>query len=205
MLSIPTLDTDRLCLRPFTLGDAAEVQRLAGERVIADTTLNIPHPYQKGMAEQWIAGHHTIFSEERGVTFAITRRLKNQLLGAISLMDMAKGHQAELGYWVGSEYWNQGICTEAAVAILRYAFLELGLVRIHARHLTRNPRSGRVMQKLGMLHEGARKSHVTKWDRLEDEEIYGVLKEDFIKASNQMLPLFALSVRAQTLGPENLP
>lgn len=45
-MPIPTLETERLVLRPFTLADAPEVQRLAGERAIADTTLNIPHPYE---------------------------------------------------------------------------------------------------------------------------------------------------------------
>ena len=183
MRCIPTLETERLRLRPFALGDALEVQRLAGERVIADTTLNIPHPYQDGIAEQWISKHPTIFSEERGVTFAITRKPDGALAGAISLMGMIKGHQAELGYWVGSNYWNQGICTEAGIAILGYAFLELGLVRVYARHLTRNPRSGRVMQKLGMHHEGTRRCHVKKWDKLEDEELYGILKDEFNEAA----------------------
>ena len=48
----PTLETTRLVLRPFTLADASDVQRLAGARAIASTTLNIPHPYEDGMAEQ---------------------------------------------------------------------------------------------------------------------------------------------------------
>jgi [ribosomal protein S5]-alanine N-acetyltransferase len=55
MKPIPTLETKRLTLRAFRLDDAAEVQRLAGDRSIADTTLNIPHPYQDGMAQAWIS------------------------------------------------------------------------------------------------------------------------------------------------------
>ncbi|KKL20477.1 hypothetical protein LCGC14_2455040, partial [marine sediment metagenome] len=88
-------------------------------------------------------------------------------------------HQAELGYWVGKPYWDQGFCTEAAYAVLRYAFREMGLVRVHAAHLWRNPSSGRVMQKIGMQHEGRRRQHTKKWDVLEDLELYGILRADW--------------------------
>jgi hypothetical protein len=57
MNELPRLGTERLLLRPFALSDAADVLRLAGDRAIADTTLNIPHPYEAGMAEEWIATH----------------------------------------------------------------------------------------------------------------------------------------------------
>src|SRR4051812_1681184 len=125
MREIPTLKTERLSLRPFALADAADVTRLAGDPLVADTTLNIPHPYEDGMAVQWISGHSRTFAEEKGVTFAITLEPEGTLVGAISLMRMLTGHQAELGYWVASPYWNQGICTEAGTAVLKYAFSEL--------------------------------------------------------------------------------
>jgi [ribosomal protein S5]-alanine N-acetyltransferase len=179
MHDIPTLEGAQLYLRPFRLGDATEVQHLAGNRLIADTTLNIPHPYPDGLAEEWISKHPATFNEGKGVTFAITRKNEGALVGAISLMQMIKGHQAELGYWISSNHWNQGICTEAGMAILQYAFRDLGLVRVYARHLTRNPASGRVMQKLGMRHEGTQRGHEIRWGKLEDIELYGILKQEF--------------------------
>jgi [ribosomal protein S5]-alanine N-acetyltransferase len=179
MKQIPVLETKRLILRPFGLYDAKEVQRLAGERAIAETTLNIPHPYEDGMAEDWISGHREYFDRELGVHFAITRKAGGALLGAISLMGLVKGHQAELGYWIGKPYWNRGFCTEAGEAVVRYAFVILGLVRIHASHFTRNPASGRVMQKLLMKDEGCLRQHVKKWDKLEDLACYGILKDEW--------------------------
>jgi [ribosomal protein S5]-alanine N-acetyltransferase len=179
MSQLPTHETKRLLLRPFTLADAKDVQRLAGDRAIADTTLTIPHPYGDGMAEAWISTHQETYDQEKGMTFAITRKPDGVLLGAISLIDISKGHQAEIGYWVGKPYWSQGYCTEAASAVLRYGFSVLGLIRIHARYLTRNPASGRVMQKLGMRHEGCRRQHVMKWGKCEDIELYGILKQEW--------------------------
>lgn len=81
------------------------------------------------------------------------------------------------GYW-GKPYWNQGYCSEAGKAVLQYAFAELGLLRIHASHIGRNPASGRVMRKLGMQHEGSRRQHVRKGDECEDLEVYGILRND---------------------------
>jgi [ribosomal protein S5]-alanine N-acetyltransferase len=174
----PTLETERLSLRPFVVSDASEVQRLAGSWAIADTTLNMPHPYGDGVAEEWISKHQEEFDEGKGVTFAVTRMPDGALLGAISLMGMAKGHQAELGYWIGEPFWGCGYCTEAAGAVVAYAFGVLGLVRVHSCHFARNPASGRVMQKIGMKHEGCRRHHVKKWDKFEDIELYGILREE---------------------------
>jgi ribosomal-protein-alanine N-acetyltransferase len=176
----PTLETQRLILRPFQLADAPDVQRLAGSRDIASTTLNIPHPYEDGMAEEWISKHQETFEQGRGVTLAITSRSGANLIGAISLMDISPGHRAELGYWIGKPYWNQGFCSEASRAVVGYGFQVLGLNRIHACHLTRNPASGRVMQKLGMQHEGCRRQHVQKWEVFEDLEMYGILRSEWV-------------------------
>lgn len=172
----PNIETERLLLRPFSLSDAKGVQRLAADRSIADTTLNIPHPYEDGAAEEWISGHQDIFDQGKGATFAITTKADGTLIGAISLMGVIAGHQAELGYWIGKPYWNQGFCTEAAHAVLRYAFKEMDLLRVHACHMSRNESSGRVMQKIGMQHEGRRRQHAKKWDVLEDLELYGILR-----------------------------
>ena len=79
------LKSDRLMLRPFELVDASDVQRLAGNRTIADTTLNIPHPYEDGMAEEWISTHRPKFSSGEIAIFAICRISDSQLIGAIGL------------------------------------------------------------------------------------------------------------------------
>lgn len=175
----PTLITKRLRLRPFHMRDASCVKSLAGSREIADTTLTIPHPYPDGGAEEWIRTLGDGYRKGQSVTFAVVRRKDRRLIGAIGLSVHTTHERAELGYWIGLPYWGQGYCTEAARKILHFGFIDLGLNRIHSRHLTRNPASGRVMQKAGMQHEGQERQHVRKWGKFEDLETYGVLRVEF--------------------------
>ncbi len=197
----PTLETERLILRPFRMSDADTVQRLAGDRAVVDTTLDIPHPYEDGMAEKWISNHALWFERCEQVIFAVT--LKNApaplaspeeqallatqrwqtatatLIGAVGMRIRLDELRAELGYWIGRMYWNQGYCTEASRALLGFGFERLGLNRIYAYHFVRNPASGRVMQKLGMTREGLLRQHVRKWDAFEDLELYAILRSQW--------------------------
>ncbi len=175
----PVLTSERLVLRPFEAKDAGDVQRLAGDHAIYDTTASIPHPYEDGMAEAWIAHLPEAFQEGREVTFAVTRGEDGALLGATGLVLDARSPNGELGYWIGKPYWNQGYATEAARRVLTYAFDTLTLHRVQARHAKRNPASGRVMQKCGMRWEGELREHFLKDGRYESMVIYGLLKREW--------------------------
>lgn len=179
MNRLPTLKTERLVLRPFESNDADAVKSLAGAWEVADTTANMPHPYEEGMAETWIARHEESFSAGETATFAITLASTGELTGAIGLT-LDKGYQGELGYWIGLPYWGKGFCTEAGIAVLAFAFNELKLQRVHARAFLRNPASGRVLEKLGMTREGLRPQHILKWGKPEDVVLYGLLKTDYV-------------------------
>jgi [ribosomal protein S5]-alanine N-acetyltransferase len=175
---IPTLQTQRLVLRPFNLSDALDVQRLAGDRAIADTTLNVPHPYEDGMAAQWISTHKDKFDSDEAIVFAITDRTTKGLIGCVDLTIVRGFGHAAIGYWIGKKHWGNGFCTEACKAVLEYGFEESSLNWIFAGHFKRNPASGRVMQKIGMKQEGIARQHVKKWDIFEDIVYYGLLKEE---------------------------
>lgn len=178
-LKVPVLETERLSLRPFLLSDASDVQRLAGNWAIADTTLNVPHPYEDGMAEAWISAHQPGFESGDLAVFAITLKSGNELVGAVSLQVDRCFDRANLGYWIGEPFWGLGYCTEAATSIVEYGFAELKLQRLHAGHLARNPASGRVMQKIGMLMEGTARQHTKKWGKFEDLVLYGLLRDEW--------------------------
>lgn len=179
MKAIPTLHSERLILRPFTLDDAAEVQRLAGDKDIASTTCAIPHPYEDGMAEEWISSHAEVFENGKGINFAIALKdtdvaSKSELIGSISIEIDNIDKIGELGYWIGKPYWSCGYCTEAAKVILIYAFDVLKLKSIHAFYLKRNAASGRVLQKIGMYFEECFPKAVEKWGVLEDLVKYNI-------------------------------
>lgn len=167
-------------LRPFNLLDAHDVQRLAGDYDIARTTLNIPHPYEDGKAEEWISTHQSAFEAGKEVIFAIVHAQEQYLIGAIGISNIHKEFEkAEIGYWIGKPYWNQGYCTEAVKAVIRYCFEEMKLNRVYAHHFLNNPASGRVMEKAGMKKEGVLRQHDKKWDEFMDTVVYGALRSDF--------------------------
>ena len=178
MTGQPVLATDRLLLRPFTLADAPEVQRIAGDYDIASRTLDIPYPYLDGVAETWIATLAPGFGQGVQIVYAVTRRGDPGLVGAVGFVGIDHSHgRAELGFWIAKSCWGRGYATEAARALIGYGFSVLGLHRIHAMHFSRNPASGRVMEKCGMVHEGRFRGHVKKWGIYEDVDIWGILSK----------------------------
>ncbi len=176
MPEFPILQTERLILRAFQMDDAPAVDKYVSEKEIAATTLNIPHPYTLEMAEEWIGTHKEAFENGQAVRFAITLGDSGELLGAIGLEITAAHERAEMGYWIGLPHWGKGYCTEAAIAAIQHGFDSLGLERIFATHLRRNPASGRVMLKAGMKHEGRLRHHIKKWGEFEDLEMYSLLR-----------------------------
>lgn len=180
----PQIETNRLVLRPFLESDAEVQQSLVNDKTIAANTRSIEYPYPDGAALHWIKQHPQMWSDGKSAIFAVCLRDSGELTGAIGLEMSSKDESAELGYWIGRKYWNQGICSEAANAVIKFGFEVLALNKIFASHMTRNPASGRVMEKAGMLKEGLFRSHVKKWGVFEDVVFYGILRSEFEESIN---------------------
>ncbi len=173
------IESERLRLRFLEKGDAKEVQRLAGDHAIADTTCRIPHPYEDGVAEEWIARQEAEREEGTSLNFAITHKESGELLGVIGLMGIVEGHKAELGYWIGKAFWGKGYASEAGGAVRDDAFVRFRLERLFAQILARNPASGRVLEKIGMQQEGLLRGHVQKWGLAEDVIYFGLMRAEW--------------------------
>ena len=99
---------------------------LANDRRIAENTTRIPHPYRLADAEQFVA---TVNQRDGEACFVIM--LDGTLIGACGIDPRDDG--AELGYWLGAGYWGRGFMTEAARAVIDYAFGELAARRLCSR------------------------------------------------------------------------
>jgi len=178
MSAAPMLRTARLTLGPLESRDAEALVTLAGAFEVADTTATIPHPYTPDDARMFLALDAAERMSGGSVRFAV--RLDGEaLVGIVSLHQIDRdGRRAELGYWIGVPWWGRGYATEAARAVVRYGFDELGLHKIHAHYLARNPASGRVLERIGMRREGLLREEVCKWGRFEDVVLCGVLRSD---------------------------
>lgn len=173
------IQTPRLLLRPFVADDAGALRALAGAREIADTTISIPHPYSDAAARAFIASQAQEAERGTALHLAVTLRETRELIGAVGLRDIERDHrQAELGFWIGVPWWGQGFATEAAQALVAHGFEKLGLNRIHAHHMVRNPASGVVLARIGMKSEGLLRERVQKWGAFEDVAIFAVLRRD---------------------------
>ena len=175
------IETPRLILREFSESDIPELLPLIGAPEVAATTLRIPHPYEEKHAREFFS----TTPKENELRLAIRLRSTGRLCGGIGLHPDTQPSQAELGYWIGVPFWGNGYATEAAGAVIAYGFQKLKLERIFASHFKGNRQSGRVLQKIGMRHEGSVRHGVMKSGKLLDLETYAIVREDRLPASQK--------------------
>lgn len=143
------------------------------------TTMNIPFPYLESDADWWIRKRLEYARRQQNeVTFAI--RDDDKLIGVIGAdnFEIGTSHRAEIGYWLAKPYWGQGLMTAVVAAFVRYAFAELGVLRLTAHVFGFNKASARVLEKNGFTLEGTLRKHFLKNDQVIDGRVYGLLKEE---------------------------
>jgi len=140
------LSTERLVLRAPCHDDAEALVRLAGHEAVAAMATGLPHPFRPEDAAALVrpAGD----GEEAGRVHAVTRAADLAVLGCCTVQLSATS--AELNFWLGKPYWNQGYMTEAAQAVIDLVFCGHEAVeQIDARCRAMNGAARRVLQKCG--------------------------------------------------------
>ena len=164
-----------LCtLRPWRLDDAPTVARYANNRSVSRNLQDaFPFPYSEQDAIEWLQSH---LGESPVRNFAI--EVDGGAVGSIGLRLLSDIYRraAVMGYWIGEPYWGRGIATEAARAMVAYAFATFDLARIEAEVFSRNTASARVLEKAGFSLEGRLRDRITKGGETMDALLYAILR-----------------------------
>lgn len=145
------IESARLVLRALCPADADKVAGLANNRKIAEMTATIPHPYTVQDALDWITGSYGA----EGLTLAICRKADGEFIGCCGY-SVTEAGTAEIGYWIGEPYWNQGYATEAVRAMIDHLFTATGHQTLTAGCRVSNEPSRAVLDKCGFQWTGAR-------------------------------------------------
>jgi RimJ/RimL family protein N-acetyltransferase len=157
------IETERLVLRWPRLSDAGAIERLAGDKAVAEMTALIPHPYPRGAAAEFILAARIANAEGSALALVVTRRTPpgqkaGELMGAVGAhCDAAANPVVEpfIGYWFGRSHWGRGFATEAARAVVDALFEDSRAAAITAGVRVVNGASRRVLEKCGFRHEGS--------------------------------------------------
>lgn len=122
------------------------------------------------------------YANEDYYHWVITEKDSGDVIGSIGAVEHRDDiAEMEIGYCLSERFWGKGYMTEAFSAVIRYLFEEVGLNRILAAHDVRNPASGRVMEKCGLLYEGTLRQAGRNNQGVCDLVIRGILREEYQK------------------------
>jgi len=161
-------------LRPLRRSDAKSVARHANDRAIwLNMRDRFPHPYTRADADAWLRHVERL---RPGANFAIA--VDGEAVGTIglSLGDDVMHRSAELGYWLGREFWGRGIATAAVAAFTGHAFAAFDVCRLQAYVFEWNRASMRVLEKAGFAREGRLRKSVTKDGKTIDSFLYAITR-----------------------------
>jgi [ribosomal protein S5]-alanine N-acetyltransferase len=150
----PVLETERFLLRETTLMDARDLFEVFREVEVC-RYYNLEPFDSLDRARDIIASRKAGFESGRSIRWAIAKKEDNRVIGSCGYRNwLREWRKAELGYELGSAWWNQGVMTECLWEIIRYGFQRMNLNRIEAMVMPGNDASVRVLLKLGFQEEG---------------------------------------------------
>lgn len=167
---------EQIHLTEIRATDRTEVAQYMSDREVYDRLLGIPHPYTEDDFDERFSRYKTA-TENFGepVHFAI-RTAIGARIGGWGFDEVAKGHRAEIGFWLARPYWGQGIMTAVVGKACEYAFAQWNLVRITAHVFDFNVPSARVLEKNGFVCEGYLRKHFLKDGRFIDGKLYALVR-----------------------------
>ena len=178
---MPTLETERLLLRPMRKDDADDMYAYASRADVTEYLLWSPHP-SRGYTEDYLGYISSRYRLGDFYDWAVIERESGKMIGTCGFTRFdLPNNSAEIGYVLNPEYHGKGYATEAAKIVMRFGFEELGLHRIEAKHMIGNDASHRVMEKLGMREEGTFKDSYYVRREYRTVTVCAILENEYYK------------------------
>jgi len=176
----PIVVLKKSIIRPYHLSDAEEMARIANNPVVGRYLRNhFPSPYTINDANFWINLNITASPVYQ---FCIAHPESNKIMGCIGLVPGKDVYccSAELGYWIGQEYWGKGIATEAVKGFVDWTYANFPqMERLHAQIFEDNKASVAVLERAGFVFEGRLRKAVYKNGKHMDALTYSFIREDW--------------------------
>lgn len=174
------LETERLILRKFKIEDAEDMFKHWGNDSAVNKYLswNIHQSVQdsQDIIDLWVSK----YEDMETYNWAIVLKEIDEVIGSISMVKLENKHYScEIGYCIGSKFWNNGITTEAFQAVIEYLLNEVGFNRVVAMYDTENKASGKVMKKCKMTYEGTLRDAHKRNDEFYSLGVYSILKKEY--------------------------
>jgi len=166
----------RVVLRALRNSDAQSLYENAKDKEISFYT-TLPNPYTLADAQKFIRNAKRDFG--RGA-YEFCIELDGKVIGMMSLTKVdSKNMNAEVGYWLGMNYWKKGFASEALKLLVHFGFTKLNLVRIYAKVLHENIDSSLLLEKNGFKLEGRLRKNLFRNGIRYDTLLYGFLKDEY--------------------------
>src|ERR1051325_134962 len=169
-LELPTCS-----IRPWEITDAESLQRHANNREVSRQLRDrFPFPYEIENARAFV---DWVTKQPSPTVWAID--VKREAVGGIGieLHSDVERVSAEIGYWLGQQYWNRGIATDALKAVTTEAFKRLDITRLYAVPFADHAASVRVLEKAGYVKEGHLRQSAIKNGKIRDQFLFATYKQ----------------------------
>jgi ribosomal-protein-alanine N-acetyltransferase len=180
----PTLESDRLVLRPVSEDDAEAVFAACSNPTLTRYTLFETHrTVTDSLRFVWdyaLANYLEMVPDPFGIT--LKGDPESHVVGCVGCHWASRpNHTLELGYWLAEPYWGQGLTAEAAAVVVRYCFANYPAERIQARVIVGNEASVRVLEKIGFMYEGTMRKCLSRRGEQEDVMVFAKLRSETVE------------------------
>lgn len=176
------IETKRLILRPFTIEDAEDAFKNWTNDELVTEFLRWPRHGNLSVTREVLNDWIKEYSHKNFYQWAIELKELAEPIGSISVVEMdEKTEKVQIGYAIGTKWWNEGLTSEALAGIIPFFFERVKVQRLEAQHDPKNTSSGKVMEKNGLTYEGTLRKADWNNQGIVDASMYSLLAEEYFR------------------------